>query len=446
MSGVTRPPTDAEPLLRERDQQACAQRKPVIDFASARGFAWGFVSQGFSSATNFVLTLLAARALGASGLGVVAVAFSSYLVALGFQRAFITDPLIANATTLGGKHRASATRNALTLSMAAGGSSALLVALAGVALSGPIGHGLLIVAVWIPVLVVQDFWRVVLFRDGRGRAAAFNDFVWLGAMVAAIPVAWSFRDEWAIIAAWGFGALVAASVGWVQCGTRPGRVRLAVHWWRAAAWRLARWLGATTVAHAVTTYATVFALAALLGSAGYGGLRAVITVFAPLTLVGAAIALPGLPALSRALASSEREALRLAATLGVAAIVLTAGYVLSMYLTDGRIVPAIFGSSFGEFSDLVLPIGIGQIAAAGAVGFILLLTAQQRGSAVFVSTTVGTTASLVLASALASSQGEVGAAWGLSLGSVIGLMVTAALAGGVATARPARHSRRASQL
>ena len=66
---------------------------------SRDGFTWGFVSQGFSSGTNFALTLIGARVLGPGGLGVIAIAYTTYLVVLSFQRALVTDPLVTRSAS-----------------------------------------------------------------------------------------------------------------------------------------------------------------------------------------------------------------------------------------------------------------------------------------------------------------------------------------------------------
>ena len=62
--------------------------------------SWGLVDQGFSSATNFGLTVIAGRLVGPKGLGVVYIGFSLYLFVLSFQRALVTDPLVVSSAPL----------------------------------------------------------------------------------------------------------------------------------------------------------------------------------------------------------------------------------------------------------------------------------------------------------------------------------------------------------
>jgi O-antigen/teichoic acid export membrane protein len=412
---------------------ATAELAPGAD--GPRGFAWGFVSQGLSSATNLGLSLLGARVLGPGGLGSVAIGFASYLTILGFQRALVTEPLVATSSRSSSAVRARSARQALSVALAGAAAAALVLALAGLVVGGDIGWALAVVAPWIPCLVLQDFWRAVLFRDGRARAAAANDASWLVAMAVTAPVAWWLDSLWAVVACWGVGALVGALLGFVQTRTFPDSLRGALRWWRDELWALGRWLGATSLLYSIMSYATIFALAALIGTSGLGGIRAVATIFAPLTLIGAAIALPGLPALTRALAVSHRHGVRRAFQIGIACTAVTAVYFGVLSLGGGAIVSMIFGHSFEHYGHLVWPIGIGQIVTALAVGFGLLLKAEQRGSAVLVSTIVPVAVGLAMCSALAAAYGVTGAAWGMFAGAVVGTTMTTAFALRLSAAR-----------
>jgi O-antigen/teichoic acid export membrane protein len=145
----------------------------------------------------------------------------------------------------------------------------------------------------------------------------------------------------------------------------------------------------------------------------------VTTIFTPLSIIGSAIALPGLPALARARLVSERAALQLATRLGLGCLVLTGLYVALLGIGGGSVVPRIFGDSFNQFSNLVWPVSVGQLVTATAIGFALLLKAQRRGRAVLLSDGAGWAVALGGVAALGASHGVVGATWGLSAGQAI---------------------------
>jgi O-antigen/teichoic acid export membrane protein len=394
----------------------------------ARAVTWGFIDQGVSSATNLGLSLLAGRALGPNGLGLVFLGFSAYLVALGFQRALLTEPLVAVSSAFSAEARHRAARYCLTVAIGTSLVATVVLAVAGAVISGRVGRDLLVFAPWLLPLLLQDYWRTILFRDGRGAAAAANDGIWLVVIAATAPLAFHASTESAVIAWWGAGAAAAAAIGFAQTRCTPERIRVSLSWWRAEARSLGGWLGASSLVYSALSYGTVFVLVGLLGTSQVGGLRAVSVVFAPLSLVGPAIALPGLPAVSRALAVSAQRARMLALWLSFTGVAIIGTYVSLLSLGGSALLKIVFGRSFGEFSNIIWPVGIGQIAAASAIGFDLLLTARRRGKVVLVTEAIGQSSSFGLASGLAWGYGLTGAAWGLAGGSAIRAVSKAAFA------------------
>jgi O-antigen/teichoic acid export membrane protein len=401
-----------------------------------RDFAWGFVSQGVSSVTNLGLSLLAGRLLGASGLGAIFVGFSYYLLAMGFQRSLIVDPLLAATAALDDDARRGATCNSLTSALLLAIAATALLFVAAVTVPSGVGHGLVLFVPWLLPALLQDFWRSVLFRDRRGAAGALNDTLWLAGMALTLPLVLLVRSDWAVVANWGFGALVAATAGFMQSRLRPAGIRISVLWWRTRAWKLGRWLAAEGIVYTVTAQVLVFALAVILGTRSLGGLRAVQTMFGPLTLLAPALALPGLPAIARALAVSSDRALRIALYVGGLAVVLSGCYLAIAAAFGEQLLEWVFGPSFNSFGSLILPTGVGQMLIAGTMGLALLLIAQARGRALLAARVIGSVSSLVLVLALAVTHGVTGAAWGIALsGGLSSLALVAYALGGSARSR-----------
>jgi O-antigen/teichoic acid export membrane protein len=389
---------------------------------------WGVLDQGLSSATNFALTLLAGRLLGPRGLGIVVVAFSVYLLALTLQRALVNDPLVVASAHLAEQERHRAVRSAVTLVLGAGVIfSGVILAIA--ALLPPAGaSGLRLIAPWIVPALLQDLWRSVLFRDRRGAAAALNDGLWAVGIVVALPVAIATKQEWAVMGAWGFGAALGAIAGFIQARGRPEHPGHAWHWWRTVVWPFGRWLGLESVLLSVQSQAVVFLLGWLLGTGGLGGLRAAEAIFAPMTLLGPALDLPGLPAVSRALAESAAAARRRAVQISGMALTVVAAYLLVVGLWRREVLTIVFGAAFASFGRLVVPIGVGQLLYAGAIGFSLLLKAERRGRALVGSRILSSVSSLLLLLYLGSRYGVMGASWGLALGTGLGWVSVTVLA------------------
>ena len=320
-----------------------------------RAYGWGVVDSAASSAANLGLSLLAGRILGPAGLGTLVVGFSVYLAMVSLQRSLVTTPLVSTSSPLSVVERTEATRAALTSLVVLGLAATAAVATIALLLNGAIARGLLVVVPWLLPSMVQDFWRAILFRDERPRAAACTTSFRLVTMIALSPLAWAGDSDAAVAAAWGAGFLAATMVGFALTRVRPAGAAAALRWWRATAWPFGRWLVAQESVFTVANYAITFILIGLIGAYAMGGLRAAETVFAPLSLLAPAIALPGLPALARAGQRSYVAAWDLALRLTVATVGLTLLYFATMFVIGETLLVLLYGSDFDEFSSLLLP-------------------------------------------------------------------------------------------
>jgi O-antigen/teichoic acid export membrane protein len=388
----------------------------------ARSFGFGFASQACSAAANFGLVVLAAHVIGPAGLGVVSVGFAAYLVVLGLARGLVSNPLVARTAAASPSERVETARFALMFTgMAAVAASSLLAAV-GAVLPGAIGQGILVFAPWLIPGVIHDLGRSILFRDGRGRDALFADGTWLLTMAAMTPIAFVTRSDWAVTACWGTGALMGATVILVTVRWRPSPLIRSFNWWKSDAWPFGRWMMMAGILYNAASYASVLALSGILGSRQFGGLRAVQSVFAPLTLIGPAIALPGLPLISRAAVDSSRRAFGIACRLAVLTTVATGAYLGVVYALPG-LLSFVFGNEFSEFESIMLPIGIAQLLMAPTSALLLLLIGQQRGRTLLWVGTLNASVLMAFSVVLASVSGLTGAAWGAVAGSAVGLLV-----------------------
>jgi O-antigen/teichoic acid export membrane protein len=392
-----------------------------------RSFGWGLIDQALSSATTLVLTIAGGRIAGAGGLGVVVIGWSGYLLALVLQRALVTRPLVSISTTAVEPHRRDAARRGLTAAVVWAACATSAFVAGGLVVPGEIGRGLLILSPWVAVGMLQDYWRTLLFRDGRGSAAAANDATWLVVFCLLTVPAWIVSTDAAVAAAWGGGALAAASLGFVQTRLRPAGLHGTWSWWRRDVWPFSRWLSLEGAYYSSANAGITVIVDKTLGPAAVGGLRAAQSAFAPLTLINPAIALPGLPALVRAVAVSPRAALALALRLSAAVLALTAAYVVLMVWVGSSLLPIVLGASFEPYRELALPIGIWQGIGAAGVGLTLLLTARRRGRELLAVRLVESTAIVATIWFLSARHGLEGAAWGYAAGAGLGLLTLAIL-------------------
>ncbi len=381
--------------------------------------AWGFVDQAFSSATNFGLSLLAGRLLGPSGLGQVFLAFSVYLFVLVVQRALVTETLLAITSSHDRQHRAETASVGLTLSILVGGLATLIAAVVGFAAPGSGGTSLVLVAPWLSVTLVQDFWRGLLFRERRASAAAANDAIWFLTMAASIPIAWVFSTEEAVMCTWGLGALAGAVAGFAQTRVRPSPIRVALSWWWREAWPFGRWNVAAAIVVNMGVSLWAFVLAAIVGATALGGYRAVESLFAPLSLIGPAVVLPGLPAVARAYAVGYRQARDVALRLSGIAVAASLAFFSAFFLGGWHLLPLLYGSDFLRYRNLVVPIAIGQTFSAAAVGFSPLIKVQRRGRFLLLVRSAALVLVIGLGAMGAIRYGLIGAAWGAVIASFV---------------------------
>ena len=297
----------------------------------------------------------------------------------------------------------------MTLAFVAGG---LLIPLSA-------ASGLLLFVPWLLASLLQDYWRAMLFQERRPGAAVLSDLAWALAMIALAALAALAPTEWRVVAAWGGGAACGAVVALVQLREMPAPPRAALRWWHAEVWPFGRWLGAEATVYNGIYWATALTLAGVLGAAGLGGLQAAQSLFAPLSLLSAAVTLPGLPALTRAVSASFGPAFRLAVQISGLVIVLALAYLLLAATAGGSLLGLAFGHDFEAYANILHPIGVWQLTAAVAIGFQLLLRALQRGRALFLTRVVASVASFTAITLLAVAYGTEGAAWGYVVGAAV---------------------------
>jgi O-antigen/teichoic acid export membrane protein len=403
--------------LSEAEALAATEARPGIRTPRLRrGVAWGLIDQSMSSLTNFGLALLAGRSLGPRGLGVISIAFAAYLLLLGFQRALVTDPIVVASASWNAEARREAAQSALTIVFFGSLLVALTMAGVGWIVAGHIGHVFVLFGIWLVPALVQDFWRSMLFRDRRGAAAAANDGVWVLVMALASVSLWGFHSEWSIVGMWGLGALAGAVLGSLQMRIKPERPARAWKAWVRSAWPLGRWLGLESIAYVLGAQGVILLLATVISTKDIGGLRATQAIFAPLSLIGPALALPGLPALKLALEASPGSARKLALKLSFLTAGLTTLYLAAVGPVGPWFLRTFFGPGFGSYGSLIVPIGLGQVFSAWALGLVLFLKVTGRGRAILATRALGSAAALLATWGLATSSGVVGGAWGMLVG------------------------------
>ncbi|HZA27295.1 MAG TPA: WecB/TagA/CpsF family glycosyltransferase, partial [Actinomycetota bacterium] len=370
----------------------------------AVALGWTGVDQLLSSISNVVVSLAVARAAGVAGLGAYTVAFALSLVVLGFQRALITEPLLAIPVSEEPDVNPRRGLGAVTL-LAAGSAMALVVA--GL-LSGR--SELIALAAVIGFVCLQDAYRYVLFRRRKAHLAAVIDTVWVIASIAGWPLITSRGTPTTAVVIWGIGAGLSALLGaWIS-GLLPGPGRGAIRWWSREARPLGGFLAVESMFYAVGGQITVLGLAVALGKSALGEWRAAQIMFGSIALVMTAISFFALPRLA---AVRERLSLRVAGLVAIASTGLVAICVTLLFLAAPLLFPILYGTGLEPRPALLVPMALQMVVGALAMGPILLLKARMTGKPLAGTRIITTLVGVPLILVVASSQGLVPAVWAM---------------------------------
>jgi len=274
-------------LRRVRDRFRLLPIAPLLK----RG-AWGLPDQALLSGTNFLTTVLIARALSPERFGEFALAIAFINMAMSLGSATLTQPFVVLsarrqdkqyrqflAATLLAQFLFVAT-TAVPIMLAAGISGALGWRLAGL---------ILMIAPAMAAWQVQEFVRQVFYAEGRLQAAFTNDIISYGGQTAGFMIAFSIGVLSPIL---GLGILALTSLLAVLVGLWS--LRGSIEWsfslrefieFMRETWGYGQWLLGSVVLGAISGFSMFFMLATFSGAAAVGVFRALITTSAPVRVL-----------------------------------------------------------------------------------------------------------------------------------------------------------------
>ena len=393
-----------------------AKPAPAIDtssVASSRRGAATLADQAFSSLQNYLILILALRSLDLGQLGEFSIAYTVMFFVLGVVRAFVFEPFTIRFTTASQEVRHKAGRDATGASLTAGVILGLVcLACAFVALSGPARTLLIMFGVALPIMLLQDAWRMFLFSSGRPWSAAINDASCLFATVPLVVAAEILTkvNPALLIGIWAAGTAVGALLGLTQTHVRPlpsgcGR------WYRQTK-DLSFNLAGASIAIPGPALIAYTMMAWVVSVAAVGQLGASIAIMAPVTTFVTATTLFLLPEAARWHHDGGRKLIKSSATVsvGLFVVVLAAAEIISVL--PGTLTHLLVGPNWHIAIRLLLPVAIWIAASAArqAPGSALRAIGQGR-KVLYLSIVTGIG---IMAAALGGGAigGARGAAWG----------------------------------
>jgi O-antigen/teichoic acid export membrane protein len=267
--------------------------------AWGRQTAWALTDQVLSSLGNLVLGLLVAGSVSRRDFGAFGITFAVYVLAICAARALGSTVLQVRFSASPSVERNQAFRDSLGVPLLLSIAIAPLLLVAATAAKGPTGAGLLLLAVGLPGLLLQDSIRLGLIAFRRARSATLNDLLWL--VVELGPLAYlritaNLTLSGGLVA-WEAGAYAAAVFGLLQVGGLPA-LPGGVAWLRRH-----RDFGLFTLAEFLlmtgTPPLTLLAVGQVGGLADVATLRAADLIVNPLNLLLTGVLVVGLPEVSR---------------------------------------------------------------------------------------------------------------------------------------------------
>jgi O-antigen/teichoic acid export membrane protein len=371
--------------------------------------------QCVASASNFAVGIIVARISGPSGLGAFALAYTVWILLTTLHRSMITDPM-AIMGDMRGDDKEEFVRRGFAADVTLGLMAAAIVAAVGSALlvvgQHTFGVGLLSVAPWLVMLDLQDYWRWIGFMQGKPKKSLANDLLFNAVQAAGFGVVFlaGLHSVFAVVAAWGLGATVAALYGLRQFSVRPSMRGGAAFLW--SRWPTSQWLASERAASWGASQLYLILAGVILGPAALGGLKAAQGLVAgPTTLVINASGSFGLPEATKQLAergwTGMMRVSRFVTGAGVAASVVCG---VAVFVAAPELLKLLYGPEFVQYAACARLFAISVVLSAFNVGPIITLTATRRVRPLFVLQLAKLAFSVAAVSVLAAAYGVTGAA------------------------------------
>jgi O-antigen/teichoic acid export membrane protein len=381
---------------------------------SVRRLGWGLGDQMLSSATNFTLGVLVARAVTPHDFGAFSLVFAIFTLSLGATRAGVGEPLIVRFSSVPVNRWREGTRLSTGTALMIGCGVGLgCVVTAALYRGGTFSIVLAILGVSLPALLIQDTVRYSLFAGGRGGAAFLNDLAWAIAMFGAIGLlmhAGLHSVGWLTLA-WAGSGMLAASLGLFQLGVVPSGLLGAIRWVRWESDLAPRFLAEFAVTVGASNL-ILFGVGGLAGLAQLGQLRAGQIALGPLNVMflgaGMATVPEGVRLLQESTARLRQASLWISLMLG-ACVCLWGALVLAL---PARVGELFLGANWEGARSLVLPLSIGALGYGLSFGPMTGLRSLAAAKRSLRARSLDSLSSVVFVLAGASLGGALGAAQG----------------------------------
>ncbi|HEY6798033.1 MAG TPA: hypothetical protein VI248_25435 [Kineosporiaceae bacterium] len=396
------------------------ERGPLAKLAGKIG--WNLIDQGLSTLTNAGLTVLVARAVGATSFGAFASALFVFMFLISVGRSMVGQVLsIRYAGVEGRSAWSQVASRAMGTTVSLAVPAGVLLVLAGAVLGGQLRGPLIAVGLTMPLLLLQDTVRMIFFAQSRADLAAMNDALWAAVQfpVMGVLVLAGGASTGVLVFVWGASAGVCAAVGMVQLRAVP-RPSAARGWVRGH-WDLLAYTLPQTLINTGGIQAAYLLIGWVVNLSATGAVLAARQVFNPLLIISQAVGSFATPEISRRMHLSVRQRWYLALGASGSQAAASLGYLGLVLLLPDAVGRAFFGDTWANAHAVLVPVGLFSTVAGICMGPYLVMSAMGHAKRLFPISLLSTTMSLVGMPIGAALWGTAGAAWGLFLGQAVEL-------------------------
>ena len=379
---------------------------------AVRSLGWGLADQVLSSATNFLIVLLVARTLGPAEFGAFSLAYATYTLALGGNRALALDPLTVRYSATSPQRSMAAIAAATGTSLVGGIIIGLISVVVAALTGGSMGIAFAGLGLALPGLLLQDAWRFSFFALGRGKQAFFNDLVWAVILLpaAALVIGTGRGSIATLIAVWAAAGWIAAAVGLLQSKVVPQPAR-AVEW-LVDQFDLASRYFAEFAISSGGNQLSFFLIAILTTLAEVGRLRAAQVMLGPLNILFLGAGLVAVAETARFVANARNGLNHAVWTLSAMLTLGTVCWVGAALLIPESIGLWVMGRNWNGGRGLLVPLAIGTIGVSLSFGPMTGLRVLAAAQSSLRARLLDTAAVVMLSVTGAATGGAAGAAWG----------------------------------
>jgi O-antigen/teichoic acid export membrane protein len=377
------------------------------------------IDQAISGASNILIAVLAARVLSTESFGLFGIVMLIYVLALGSARALAGEPLLLHPMEAE-RRPGDVVGTAAILGLGVG-AMVVVTGFCALVWDGRLGHGLIALGIFLPLMIVLDVGRYLGFATRRPGRALTLDTAWLVLQVGAVALlaTTDVHSLWQFVTAWAAsGAAAGLGVFWQHRRARP-------RWsldWLSETWPYSwRYLVSYSSTQGSALAAAVL-LGAISGARALGAVQGALLLQRPFMTFQVAVIASGVGEVSRT-ADDLRKVRQLVGRLTVltsVVAILNGAFLLALPEALGR---ALLGETWLASQDLLLPAAVQILLIGLMTGLrtgVLGMRAVHKAVKIDIVTTV---LILVLTVAGALVGGARAAMWGVALSHAVGATI-----------------------